>query len=115
MRFSQPLKQNHLFRRLYQKGRTGANRYVALYCRSNGSTGNRVGITVGAKLGKAVQRNRVRRRLREIYRTNEDRFLPGYDIVVVARSRAVYAPYGELRRAYLGLASAMGLLREEEP
>ena len=42
---------------------------------------NRVGITVGKKLGKAVTRNRVRRRLREIYRLHESQFLPGYDLV----------------------------------
>ena len=68
---------------------------------------------MGSKLGNAVVRNRVRRRLREIYRTNEQRFCPGYDIVVVARVRAVYARYSELERSFLKAARSAGLLREE--
>lgn len=112
MDFSKPLKLNHVFRRLYHRGDQAANRYLVLYCRKNGSSGNRVGITTGKKLGKAVTRNRVRRRLREIYRLNEGRFLPGYDIVVVARTQAVEASFGQLSHAYLSLADKLGLLRE---
>ena len=93
MQFSKSLKESHLFRRLYHKGRSAANGYLVLYCRRNGSQGNRIGITVSSKLGHAVVRNRVRRRLREIYRLHEANFLPGWDVVVVARSRAVTASY----------------------
>ena len=91
MQFSQSLKENHIFRRLYAKGNSSANRYLAVYCRKNRQSVNRVGITVSAKLGCAVVRNRIRRRLREIYRLHEQAFLPGYDLVVVARSQAVTA------------------------
>lgn len=112
MLYSQSLKQNHLFRRLYQRGASMANGYLVLYCRKNGSGGNRVGITVSAKLGCAVKRNRVRRRLREIYRLNEGCFTPGYDLVVVARGRAVNAEYKQLESAYLALAGKLGLLQE---
>ena len=115
MKFSKSLKLNHIFRRLYHKGSAAANRYLVLYCRRNGTQENRVGITVGKKLGCAVVRNRVRRRLRECYRLNETRFCPGYDIVVVARSRAVDAPFAALQRAYLSAARTAGLLREQEP
>ena len=59
-------------------------------------------------------RNRVRRRLREIYRLNEEKFQPGWDIVVVARSRAVDAPYKKLEKNYLQLADSLGLLIKEE-
>lgn len=115
MEFSKPLKLNHIFRRLYQKGAQAGNRYLVLYCRKNHSPSNRVGITTGKKLGKAVTRNRVRRRLREIYRLHEGIFLPGYDIVVVARSQAVQASYADLEKAYLSLADRLGLLRRETP
>ena len=114
MEFSKPLKLNHIFRRLYNNGNQAANRYLALYCRRNRTTGNRVGITTGKKLGKAVRRNRVRRRLREIYRIHEHRFKPGYDLVVVARSAAVDATFAQLQGAYLALASKLGILREEQ-
>ena len=113
MQFSSSLKLHHIFRRLYRKGSSAANRYLVLYYRRNGSNENRIGLTVGAKLGCAVRRNRMRRRLREIYRLNEGRFRRGYDIVVVARSRAMDAPYAELEKAYLALAEKLSLLQVE--
>lgn len=59
MQFSSALKFNHVFRRLYAKGNSCANRYLVVYCRRNGTQKNRVGLTVGAKLGHAVERNRL--------------------------------------------------------
>ena len=114
MEFSKSLKLNHLFRRLYAKGKSCANGYLVLYCRKNGTQENRIGLTVSAKLGKAVARNKIRRRLREIYRLHEAEFLCGWDIVVVARSRAVTASYQKLEKAYLSLADKLGLLKEHE-
>ncbi len=113
MKFSKALKLNHLFRRLYSKGRSAANRYLVLYCRKNGSQENRIGLTVSAKLGHAVVRNRLRRQLRAIYRLHEAEFQPGWDIVVVGRSRAIGAPYQKLEESYLSLAKKLGLLRKE--
>lgn len=113
MEFSKPLKLNHIFRRLYRSGDQAANRYLALYARKNRSSENRVGITVGKKLGKAVVRNRLRRRLREVYRLHEGQFKPGYDLVVVARTAAVDVSYQQLEQAYLSLARRLGVLREE--
>ena len=110
MQFSSSLKLNHIFRRLYRKGSSAANGYLVLYCRKNGSQANRVGLTVGAKLAHAVQRNRLRRQLREIYRLHETLFARGYDLVVVARSRAIGADYAALEHAYLSLAAKLGLL-----
>lgn len=115
MIYSQSLKQNHLFRRLYRKGTSTANRYLVLYQRRNGTGGNRVGITVSAKLGHAVARNRLRRRLREIYRLNEKSFRRGFDLVAVGRFAAMEADYQSLERAYLALAGKLGLLREQKP
>ena len=61
-----------------------------------------------------MKRNLVRRRLREIYRINEAQFLPGYDLVVVARVRAVHSSYRELERSFLSLAKRGKLLRTKE-
>ena len=114
MLFSHSLKLNHIFRRLYHKGKSAANKYLVIYCRRSGSPENRIGYTVSSKLGHAVVRNRVRRRLREIYRLNEDRLLPGYDIVVVARVRAVHSRYADLDKQFLRLAKKLQLLRPED-
>ena len=111
MKFSSALKLNHIFRRLYRT--TGlANGLLVLYARPNKTVQNRVGVTVSKKLGKAVVRNRVRRRLREVYRLHEEQFSPGWDIVVVARSRCVGAEFEKLTNAYLSLAEKAGILKE---
>ena len=111
MRFTTSLKKNHEFRRLYNKGKVSASQCVAIYCRRNGMPGNRFGVTVGTKIGGAVQRNRIRRRLREIYRLNEDKLSPGYDIVIVARMRSRYAEYKEIESSVLYLFGKLNLVR----
>ena len=108
------LKQNSDFRRLYAKGRSSANRFLVLYCRRNGRGVNRMGYTVSAKLGGAVVRNRVRRRLREIARLNMPALKTGWDIVVVARTRAVTATYRELERAYRKTCEKLQLFETKE-
>ncbi len=110
MNFSTSLKLNHIFQRLYHTSGY-ANGLLVLYARKNKGDTNRVGITVSKKLGKAHVRNRMRRRLREVYRLNEEKFLCGWDIVVVARTKAVFADFDTLTRAYLQLAEKAGLLK----
>ena len=110
MKFSHSLKLNHIFQRLYRTNGQ-ANGYLVLYARKNRTDTNRVGITVGKKLGHAVVRNRVRRRLREVYRLNEDKFQAGWDIVVVARTRAIYADFNQLVEAYMTAAQKAGILK----
>ena len=113
MKFSSSLKLNHIFRRLYASSGY-ANGLMVLYARKNRTGTNRVGITVSKKLGHAVVRNRVRRRLQEVYRLNEALFRPGWDIVVVARSRAIDAKFKELTGAYLSLARKAGILLDKQ-
>lgn len=113
MKFSTSLKLNHIFRRLY-RGSGFADSCLVLYARRNRTEQNRVGITVSKKLGHAVVRNRVRRRLREVYRLNEAQFQPGWDIVVVARTRAISVPFDKLTASYLSLAQKAGILRKED-
>ena len=112
MKFSSALKLNHIFRRLYST-QGYANGMLVLYARPNRLGVNRVGITTGKKLGHAVVRNRARRRLREVYRLNEAKFKPGYDIVVVARYKCVTADFQKLTNAYLSLAAKAGILQSQ--
>ncbi|MBQ7331217.1 MAG: ribonuclease P protein component [Oscillospiraceae bacterium] len=111
MKFSSSLKLNHIFQRLYRSSGQ-ANGYFVMYARKNRTDTNRVGVTVSKKLGHAVVRNRIRRRVREIYRLNEDAFQPGWDIVVVVRTRAIHTGFAKLTQAYLELAGKIGILRK---
>ena len=113
MKRATTLKENYEFRRVYHKGESGVSALLVLYARPNRSARNRLGLTVGAKLGHAVARNRVRRRLREIYRLAQPELKQGYDIVLVARGRAVNAPYHELERAFRRLCGKLELFAPE--
>lgn len=106
------LKENYEFRRMYQRGASAVGSGMVLYCRKNRLGHNRLGVTVSVKLGHAVVRNRARRRLREIYRLNGDKLRQGYDIVLVARSRAVTAPWKDLNETFLRLCRKLDLLEE---
>ena len=112
MKASVTLKKNSDFHRLYARGKSAVTPYLALYVRKNRLGVSRCGYTVSTKLGGAVVRNRVRRRLREIVRLNGARLVPGYDVVIVARSRCVDAEYRKMEEAYLKAIKKLGLLRE---
>ncbi len=103
------LKKNSDFRRLYAKGKSAVTPYLVVYTRPNRLGENRLGYTVSVKLGHAVVRNRVRRRLREIYRLNAPQLRQGHDIVIVARSRAVGSEYRKLNAAFLRACESLGL------
>ena len=113
MKFTSTLKMNYEFHRLYRKGRSAATAYLVVYARATKRSGNRVGFTVSTKLGKAVKRNRVRRRLREIYRLHEGELARGVDLVVVARGRAVTATYRQLETAFLSACRKLELFVTE--
>ena len=113
MKFSTSLKLNHVFRRLYRTSGFACP-YLVLYARKNREGINRLGITVSKKLGKAHIRNRIRRRFREVYRLNEEKFLPGWDIVVVARGKSLDADFASLTTSFLALSRKAGLLSETE-
>ena len=109
MEFTASMKNNYEFRRLYSKGRFASTPLMAVYVRKNRTRRNKLGLTVSTKLGNAVVRNRIRRRLREIYRLHEQEILPGFDIVVVGRSAISKADYHRMETDFLRLAEKLGL------
>ena len=106
------IKENYVFRRMYSKGRSAVTPMVVVYCRKNGRDHNRLGVTVSTKLGTAVVRNRARRRLRELYRLAQPDMRQGYDLVLVARSRAVDGPWRRMNAAFRKALGQLGLLEE---
>ena len=115
MKATVTIKKNSEFRRIYSKGENAATPLLVLYARKGRpDREGRVGVTVGTKVGKAVARNKVRRRLREIYRLNKARLRPGCDVIIVARVKSRNAGYGDLERDFLKLAARLGLLVKDE-
>lgn len=109
MKFTVSIKKNYEFHRLYSKGKCAGSAFLVVYCRHTKRNANRLGVTISKKLGKAVVRNKIRRRIREIYRTNEDKLLPGFDLVIVARKGSVQATYWDLEADFLRLTGRLGL------
>ena len=103
------VKENYEFRRIYRKGRSAVSPCLVVYCQKNRRGQSRLGVTVSTKLGHAVVRNRVRRRIREIFRLSQGKMKQGYDIIVVARTRAAHADYWELKRAFEKTCKKLGL------
>lgn len=81
------LKKNKDFQLIYQQKKSFIGKYLVLYIRKNNLDDVRIGFTVSKKIGKAVVRNKVKRRLKEICRVNVSRFAPGYDLIFVARGK----------------------------
>ena len=94
MKRTMTVKENYEFRRIYAKGRSGVSPYLVVYVRPNRRGRNRLGVTVSTKLGHAVVRNRVRRRLREIFRLNQSGLAQGmgYFSKSLCSVRAAFLP-----------------------
>ena len=107
------IKNNYEFRRIYAKGERAGSPRMVIYRRRNRLGINRLGITVSTKLGKAVCRNKIRRRLKEIFRLNSDKLESGWDIVVVAKQLSRESDYRELERDFLHTCRRLGLIPAE--
>lgn len=103
MQFSESLKKNRDFQLTYKKGKSYANRHLVMYVRENGTSGNRLGLSVSKKVGNSVVRHRVTRLLRESYRLQEEHFRRGYDIIIIARASAKDKSYQEIESAVVHL------------
>lgn len=115
MKAAVTVKENHVFRRIYRRGRSAVLPAMVVYCQKNKKGLSRLGVTVSTKVGKAVVRNHVRRQLREMYRLHKADMLPGYDVIVVARTRAVFTPYHQMDSQYRSALHQLALLREARP
>ncbi len=112
MKSTQTICENRLFRRLYKSGKSEVTPLFVLYLRKNGQKVNRLGITTSTKVGNAVQRSRCRRVLREAYRLLEPEMVPGYDIILVARTRTAFVSMNAVKDMMKNVLVRQGAMKE---
>ncbi|MDD7593865.1 MAG: ribonuclease P protein component [Peptoniphilaceae bacterium] len=95
------LRKNEEFKRVYRRGVPAYNRDFKIIGYRNGTHANRYGFSLSKKFGKAHERNKMKRRLREIVRTHQDAFPGGYDFVILPRESAKAHDFQTLTRSFL--------------
>ena len=111
MIFSESLKKYGDFQRVYQKGKSYANKYLVMYVLRQDTQINRIGISVSKKVGNSVVRHRITRLIRESYRLNENKFDDGLDIVIVARPGAKERDFFTIESALIHLGRLHAIVR----
>jgi ribonuclease P protein component len=102
------LKKPEQFKAVYTQGNTQADRLLVLKSLANHLEYCRCGISINKRVGKAVVRNRIKRKLREILRLNP--LDNGWDIVLIVRNPAAESDYRQLEKSVVGLLSRAKIL-----
>ena len=101
---SQSLKKREIlskridFRNIFTHGSVITNPYLKIHFLSNNLNLNRIAVVVSKKRGNAVERNRIKRKIREFYRLNKDKFLKFYDIIFIPNGSWHYFNYKNIER-----------------
>jgi len=110
------LRKREDFNRTYRQGRSFANSQFVVYWRKRPEPGLfRLGVSASKKLGGAVVRNRMRRRVKEIVRLNADRLPEQTDLIIIVRKPALDLTYRETERSILHVLKKAGLLKASPP
>lgn len=109
---SERLRKSRDFARVFEHGKSLPGSRVVVYYIENGLPFNRVGVAVSKRLGGAVERNRLKRIVREAYRASEAALREGLDLVLLPRSKAKTASFQEVKEELLGLLSECSALRK---
>lgn len=96
MERTERLRKNKEFSRVFKLGKALVGQRIVVYTLENSLSYSRVGVTVSRKLGGAVERNQLKRIMREAWRTHEGRMRKGFDLVLVPRRKAKDASFHEI-------------------
>ena len=107
------LKNSREFKRVYDFGKSYANKYLVMYIYNNETEENRIGISVSKKVGNSVIRHRTTRLIRESVRLNKEKIKKGYDIVIIARGSIKDKKYKDVESAYIHLCKLHHLFKNE--
>ncbi len=115
---SERLQHGHEFRAVYERGRKTVGKLAVLYVAEGSAAGEQrqqraeraVGVVTGRAVGGAVQRNRARRLLREVYRLNKHKLKPNLRMVLVARTAIAGKHFSDVETELLNLFRTAGIL-----
>lgn len=97
------VKKNKEIQEIYRGGRSYVTRYFIFYLFRTTDDPIRVAVAAGKKLGNAVVRNRVKRRLREIFRQNQSHLTGSGQVLIVGRKPILDASYMDIEKAFLSV------------
>lgn len=103
---------NTNFKKVYEKKKSAANKYLVCYYLKNDLDINRIGISVSKKVGNSVIRHRITRLIRESYRLNEEDIKLGFDIIFVARVDIKDKTYQQVESAVIHVLGINKLLKK---
>ena len=107
------LKKQNDFNQVFNKGEIFGNKTFVMYYLKNGTNTNRLGIIVSKKVSNcAVIRNKIKRRIKEAYSLNEDSFLKGFDLIIIAKGSSKDEKYSQLEKSLKHLFYKKNLLRK---
>lgn len=107
------IKENHIFKRAYNKGKAYVCPYAVVYILKNPQGNTKLGITTGKKLGNAVSRNRARRVITAAFRSLLPQIASGYSFVIVARVRILSVKSTTVAEAFSKLLKSAGVYETE--
>lgn len=108
------LKKRYQFSYVYKYGEHISGNYMVLYFTTAKNKHMKVGLAVTKKVGHAVVRNKIRRRLREIVRKQLPNLKQNYNIIVVAKDCITNAPFNILTTEFNKLTKKAGIIQDEE-
>lgn len=114
MKNTESLKKNKEFKRIFTKARWIKGKNIIVYFISNNQESNNLGIAVSKKTGTSVQRNRIKRLIRECYRLNENKISLGYNIVILWKSIQKDISFKELEKDFIETITKSVLRRRNE-
>lgn len=113
MKHSDSLRRGSQFQQAWDSGRAWSHPLLILRISANGTAKNRFGFVVGKKVGKAVQRNRVKRWMREAVRHRVDTLSKGWDIILIARGSSDKAAFKDIDAALASLLERAHLIEKQ--
>ena len=99
------IKSNRDFQRVYKRGKRAWNSNFTIYYLKNHRDETRFGITVTKKIGNAVERNRLKRRIKEIIRHHREILPIGYDIIIIPKKNTNDLVFNQLEKSLLHVFS----------